>query len=70
MSMQNQMSNSITHAAIEPRNEGSLVGVMTRGKEPEPVGGTQMKKRKTERTPELDTDQTLLSGAKSPYPEA
>jgi hypothetical protein len=34
--------NSTTYAAIEPRNEGSIVGIMTRGKEPEPVGGTQM----------------------------
>jgi len=61
--------DSITYAAIEPGNEGSLVGVMTCGKEPEPVGGTQIFK-KAESTPELDTNQMLLSGATSPYPEA
>jgi hypothetical protein len=37
------MSNSITHAAIEPRDEWSLVGVFACSKEPEPVGGSQIK---------------------------
>ena len=57
----------MTYATIEPGNEGSRVGVMAGGKEPEP-GVTHI--INTERTPELDTNQTLLSGVKSPYPEA
>jgi hypothetical protein len=37
------MSNSITHAAIEPRDERSLVRVFACSKEPEPVDGSQIK---------------------------
>ena len=37
------MSNSITHASIEPRDEGSLVRVFACGKEPEPVSGSEIK---------------------------
>jgi len=35
--------NSITHAAIEPRDEWSLVRAFACSKEPEPVGGSQIK---------------------------
>jgi hypothetical protein len=39
----NGTSNSITHTAIEPRDERSLVRVFACSKEPEPVGGSQIK---------------------------
>jgi hypothetical protein len=37
------MSNSITHAAIEPRDEWCLVRVFACSKEPKPVGRSQIK---------------------------
>jgi hypothetical protein len=43
---------------------------MTCGKEPEPVGGTQIKKDKQRKHPNLSTNQMLLSAFTSPYPEA
>jgi hypothetical protein len=41
--LQNRTSNSITHAAIEPCDEWSLVRVFACSKEPKPVGGSQIK---------------------------
>jgi hypothetical protein len=41
----------ITHAAIEPGDEGSGVRICTCGEEPEPGGETD---KKTEKTPEFE----------------
>ena len=39
----------MTYAAIEPGNEGSLVGVVTCSKEPEPVSVRHIKYKQRER---------------------
>jgi hypothetical protein len=67
--LQNQLADSITHATIEPCDEGSGVRVIACGKEPEPVGGKLIKIQK-KTLPGRSSNQMLLSEAKSPYPEA
>jgi hypothetical protein len=61
------MSNSITHAAIEPRDEWSLVRIFACSKEPEPVGGPQIKTQgtlKMEHKPDaLIRSQVTISGS-------
>jgi len=63
------MSNSITHAAIEPRDEGSSVGIAACGEEPEPGGEMRMNKTKQRKHLNLSTNQMLWRAFKSPYPE-
>jgi hypothetical protein len=62
--------DSITHTTVEPRDEGSFVGVFACGKEPEPVRNTDKQKQRNPRGGLWFINQMLLSAAKSPYPEA
>jgi len=61
------MSDSITYAAIEPCDEGSTVRVFACSKEPEPVGGSQIKTKgrpKMEHKPDaLIRRQITISGS-------
>jgi hypothetical protein len=41
--LQNRLTDSITYTTIEKCDEGSLVRVFACSKEPEPVGGTQIR---------------------------